>query len=66
MKKPKGINIKKLTDKDIGRSVVYKSAPQYISEPGWITSYNSKNIFVAFGSRTMGRGESCDPSDLEF
>ena len=63
---PKGIDITKLTESDIGKGVVYKTAPDYEPQQGYITSFNKSYIFVAFGTRTMGRGEACDPSDLEW
>lgn len=60
------INIRKLNSKDISRGVVYKDMPKALPQQGVITSYNNHYIFVAFGNRTMGRGEACNPNDLEF
>ena len=64
--KPLGINIKELRLTDIGRGVVYRTAPNFEPQQGTITSFNDKFIFVSFGTRTMRRGEACAPEDLEF
>jgi len=45
--KPKGINP---TDADIGRKVVYRSAPDYKAEEGVITSFNERVVFVRYGA----------------
>jgi hypothetical protein len=58
------IDITKLVDNDKGRAVYYNSFEK--REVGYITSWNDKNIFVEFRPRTMGRGEACTPSDLEW
>ena len=65
--KPKGIDIKSLDkSRHLGKGVVYKTAPDYEPQQGYITSFNGSYIFVSFGTRTMGRGEACDPNDLEW
>lgn len=60
------MKIKDVKFEHIGRGVVYRSAPDFKPEQGIITSFNEKNIFVSFGARTMGRGEACNPGDLEW
>jgi hypothetical protein len=57
------INIKELTEKDIGRSVVYTAYNH--KEYGHITSFNEKYIFVDYG-KNCGRGTATDPKDLKF
>ena len=59
--KPKGI---KPTDADVGRAVVYRTAPQYLPEQGVITSFNDKYVFVRYGAKI--NSEATDPSDLDF
>ena len=56
------IDITKLNDSDIGRGVIYIPS----NEDGQITSYNDRFVFVAFGNRTRGRGEACNPEDLKW
>lgn len=60
------IDIKKLTDKDIGRSVIYTSHPERKVVPGVITSFNSINIFVVYKRSQMGRGHATNPRDLNW
>jgi len=58
------ININDLEPLDVGRSVIYHSFEK--EESGRIKSWNTKFIFVEFPPRTYGRGEACDPNDLDF
>ena len=60
------IEIGGLKKKHVGRGVVYRDSFDRKPQQGRITSFNHKFIFVDFGSRTMGRGEACDPMDLEW
>lgn len=62
------INIKDLTQEDIGRSVQYTpfddcSPSEY--EYGHITSFNDTFVFVDYG-KNCGRGQGTNPSDLNF
>lgn len=60
-KKPNGISV---TERDIGRAVVYRSAPNYKPEQGTITSFNDKYVFVRYG---LGNTSAAtDPSDLDW
>jgi hypothetical protein len=59
--RPKGI---KVTVADIGRAVVYRTAPNYEPEQGIITSFNDKYVFVRYGSSI--RGVATDPDDLDW
>ena len=43
---PRGINPDRL---DIGRKVVYRTAPNYEAEEGVITSVNKTVVFVRYG-----------------
>jgi hypothetical protein len=56
------IDITKLTWADIGWGVIYIET----GEQGYITSFNKKFIFVAFGKRTMGRGEAVYPDGIKW
>lgn len=57
------IDITKLTDKDVGRSVIY--TPGYGPlQDGVITSFNEKFVFVRY--RATGGGQATNPKDLEF
>ena len=58
------IDIKKLTEKDIGRKVIYSSYGNQ-KEEGHITSWNKIFIFVDYGN-SCGRGIATDPRDLKF
>lgn len=56
------IEISKLTDKDIGRNVLYHR--EYCTpERGVLTSWNSHFVFVRFRGPN---GESCEPEDVSF
>lgn len=56
------INIALLTEKDIGRHVIYER--EYCKkEVGVLTSWNERFIFVRFRGPT---GESCQPEDVRF
>ncbi|MEO1085149.1 MAG: hypothetical protein AAFY88_12990 [Acidobacteriota bacterium] len=35
---------------DIGRAVIYRTAPDYKAEPGIITSFNRYVVFVRYGA----------------
>tara|TARA_R110002012_G_scaffold3875_2_gene17993 strand:+ start:1787 stop:1969 length:183 start_codon:yes stop_codon:yes gene_type:complete len=56
------IDIKTLTQEDIGRKVVYKT--RSVMEEGVISSYNEKSVFVKYGTCTTAQATS--PTDLEF
>lgn len=58
---PKGINV---TDADIGRLVVYRTAPNFDPEQGIITSFNDKYVFVRYGNSI--RGVATNPDDLDW
>jgi hypothetical protein len=59
---PKGI---KATEKDIGRKVVYRTAPNYEPEEGVITSIGRiGNVFVRYGSGNTSA--STDMNDLDW
>lgn len=52
----------KLTDKDIGRHVVYHR--EFCKrEVGVLTSWNEHTVFVRFKGPT---GEGCEPEDVSF
>ena len=65
------IKIDKLTDKDIGRHVVYKDGVGE-REFGYIKSWNDKYIFVVFkcdgdwDNYQMYTGAATHPNDLRF
>lgn len=59
--RPKGI---KPTKEDIGRAVVYRTAPNYEPEQGIITSFNEKNVFVRYHG-TQG-SQATNPDDLDW
>jgi len=61
---PKGIDITKLTDADIGRFVIYRAAPNYAPEEGPITSFNHKYVFVRYGHGSTSA--ATDPKDLDW
>tara|TARA_Y100001956_G_C4070043_1_gene163479 strand:+ start:29 stop:211 length:183 start_codon:yes stop_codon:yes gene_type:complete len=56
------IDIKTLTQEDIGRRVVYEK--QYTLDEGIISSYNEKYIFVKYG--TCSTAQATSPEDLTF
>jgi hypothetical protein len=58
------IKLENLTDKNVGREVIYTSAKGK-EEHGKITSWNSKFIFVDYGNN-CGRGTATSPEDLTF
>lgn len=59
---PKGIVA---GETDIGRKVVYRSAPQYAPEEGVITSIGRiGNVFVRYGAGCTS--QSTDMSDLDW
>lgn len=58
------IDIGKLKNKDIGKSVIYTDGTGD-TEEGHITSWNNKFIFVDYGN-SCGRGIATYPSDLRF
>jgi len=60
------IKLDKLVASDIGRGVIYKTAPDFRPQQGYITGFNNSYVFVAFGQRTMGRGEACTPESLDW
>ena len=49
---PRGI---KPTLDDIGRQVVYRSAPNYEAEEGVITGFNGMVVFVRYGSDVISK-----------
>lgn len=62
------INIKDLTQKDIGRSVQYipfENCKSKDYEYGHITSFNDVNVFVDYG-KNCGKGTGTNPLDLRF
>ena len=52
---PRGINP---TQADIGRQVVYRTAPRYDAEEGVITSVNKTIVFVRYGSDVNSKATS--------
>jgi hypothetical protein len=58
------IEITKLTPEDVGRLVIYRTAPTFEPQEGRITSFNDKYIFVDYTN--VGRGNATRPEDLEF
>lgn len=62
------IDIAKLSQKDLGRPVLYipfKGCDISLYEYGKIKSFNESFIFVVYG-RTRGRGVATSPHDLIF
>ena len=49
---------------DIGRKVVYRTAPQFEPEEGIITSYNDSCVFVRYGEQPNSKATS--RCDLDF
>ena len=59
---PKGIVA---TEKDVGRKVIYRTAPNYEPEEGVITSIGRiGNVFVRYGNGSTS--QSTDMSDLDW
>lgn len=58
------IQIDNLKPEDVGRLVVYRTAPDFKPQQGRITSWNSKWIFVDYTN--VSRGNATSPKDLEF
>lgn len=61
------INIKTLTQEDIGRSVVYKQtnrSDEFEVEQGVISSFNDTYVFVRYN--VCGGGQATNPNDLSF
>ena len=58
---PKGI---KVAEGDIGRAVIYRTAPNFEPEQGTITSFNDKYVFVRYGNGV--RGVATSPDDLDW
>ena len=56
------ISITELTDKDIGRNVVYHRE-SCDREVGQLTSWNNKYVFIRFNGPN---GEACEPCDVSF
>ncbi|AUR84766.1 hypothetical protein NVP1063O_099 [Vibrio phage 1.063.O._10N.261.45.C7] len=56
------INIKQLTQEDIGRNVMYKT--QNVFSEGVITPFNDTYVFVRYG--VCGCGQATNPNDLTF
>lgn len=55
---PRGIDP---SDLDIGRSVVYRTAPDYEPEQGVITSFNGSGVFVRYQGKMHSQCTSrCD------
>lgn len=59
--RPKGI---KVVEADIGRAVVYRTAPNFEPEQGVITSFNDRCVFVRYGNSI--RGVATNPDDLDW
>lgn len=57
------IEIKKLTEKDIGRKVLYRNYADKLKE-GRITYWDDKFVFVDYYN--SGIGSVTKPEDLEF
>ena len=58
---PRGISP---TQRDIGRKVVYRTAPNYEAEEGVITSLNDHCVFVRYGSAANSQATSRE--DLDY
>lgn len=56
------IEIKKLTEDDVGRKVTYHRE-HCRTEIGELSSWNEKFVFVRFKGPT---GEACEPGDVSF
>ena len=56
------IDIKALTQEDIGRKVIFET--QYVLDEGVISSYNNKVVFVLYGTCTTPQATS--PEALTF
>lgn len=51
------------TAADIGRKVVYRTAPNYEPEEGIITSFNESCVFVRYGTSINGIATSREDLD---
>lgn len=60
------INIKNLSDKDIGKAVVYTAHDGAEPEQGKITSYNDTYIFVRYDVSSSWGGQATRPEDLKW
>ena len=60
---PRGINP---TAGDIGRQVVYRTAPNYEAEEGVITSFNDHYIFVRYGAEANSKATSWEDLDWQL
>ena len=60
---PRGINP---TQRDVGRNVVYRTAPNYEAEEGVITSFNDQCVFVRYGSAANSQATSREALDWLF
>ena len=58
------INIKKLSQKDIGRKVIYQENKNKTPQDGTITSFNNRYIFVNYS--TGNQGIATSPKDLNW
>lgn len=59
--RPHGINP---TEADIGRKVIYRTAPMFEPEEGVITSFNDHYVFVRYGARQGS--QATDRADLDW
>ena len=50
--------------RDIGRQVVYRTAPNFEPEEGVITSFNESHVFVRYGTSVTSQATNRD--DLEW
>lgn len=57
---PKGIEP---TERDIGRAVVYRTAPMFEVEEGVITSFNDHCVFVRYGAKKHSQATSREDLD---
>jgi hypothetical protein len=53
-----------VTDRDVGRKVVYRDKSGHVVEEGVITSYNDCVIFVRYGADAHSKGTR--RADLEW
>lgn len=56
------IDIKALTEADLGRKVIFEREPCRPVE-GELSSWNDRYVFVRFKGPT---GEACEPADIRF
>lgn len=57
------IDPKKLTEKDIGRKVIWKADNKHLRDEGVLTSWHDHYVFVKFKGPN---GEACRPIDVSF